>query len=238
MFNKNLFSVIKGGSALQSPRLTKSSNVKTAAQNQITRLNSFYPSEDPLVPSVDETKKQNCITALENSGDGADVLKGQISYSLGDFFENMNMASVVKDIDAFAGDVPSSCANINTIAGAAAGAADSMLSETEAIIEELDQGITSYKADQMELDDFHDLLDRVASELGSSIAGVLGLVQNEVEQLNQLKATHISYCRAITAERLISDDCVRPMLYKLSGPTLADILTSEFNVSDAIEGLT
>lgn len=238
MFNKNLFAAVRGGTALQSPSLTKASSVKTKAQNQILRLRSIYPSEDPLVPSVDEVKKENCILALQNSGDGADVLKGHINSTLDNFMENMNLSAMVKEIDAFVGDVPPACVNINTIAGAAGGAADALLSEAESIIDELEQGITSYNADQMELDDFHDLLDRVADELGFSVAGVLGLVQNEVETLNEMRETHKAYCRAQSMERLINDDCVRPLLYKLSGPTLADALTADFGLSDVVEGLS
>lgn len=240
MFNKSLFSVFKGGEALQSPSLTKSSTVKTKAQAQIIRLEAFVEPDppDPAVEVVDQTKKNNCIAALENVGDGADVLSGHIQAGLSSFIEDMSMAATVKSIDAYANDVPESCANINTIAGTLNGAADAMLSETEQIIDELDQGITDYNADVMPLEDFHDLLDRVTAELGTSVAGIVGMVQNEVEKLDELREAHRAFGRALTCQTLIDDDCVRPLLYKLSGPTLADILTDEFNVVDAIEATT
>jgi hypothetical protein len=229
-FNKNLFNAFKGGSALQSPSLTQSSNVKIKAQAQALRL----ASATVQMMLANEGKKSACIVALNNAGDGADVFKAHAQKSLDEFLDNMNVSSVVKEIETYVDAVPDSCANFTSLVGSITGGADALLSSTEALIDELDQGITDYEVVNLPLSDFHDLLDRVTSELASSLAGLLGLVQNEIEGLDALRQKHKAMQQALTVESLIKDDCVRPMLYQLSGPSLAGILTDEFNVIDEV----
>lgn len=229
-FNKNLFNTFKGGSALQSPSLTQSSNVKSKAQTQAARL----ASATVQMMLANEGKKTACIVALNNAGDGADVFKAHAQKSLDEFLDNMNVSSVVKDIETYVDAVPDSCANFTRFVGSITGGADALLSSTEALIDELDQGITDYEAVNLPLADFHDLLDRITAELATSLAGILGLVQNEIEALDALRQKHKAMQQALNVDSLMKDDCVRPLLYKLSGPPLADILTSDFNLLDEV----
>jgi len=66
----------------------------------------------------------------------------------------MQVASAVKEVDSYISNVPSSCTNINTIAGTLDGTTDSLLEAASTSMTELDLGITDYDADILSFDDF------------------------------------------------------------------------------------
>ena len=239
--NKGLFEAFGAGHGLQSATTTKATATGSQAAQLKIRLQTYLPAEGETVnPAIaatqpDVTKVQNCITALENYGQGANVLNAHVQQRLESFLDDMNVAAAVKEIDSVISDTPPSCTNINTIAGTLAGATDSYLNAASSALDELDQGITDYEAGDMELGPFEDLLDRVAEELNNSVAGVTGLVSNEVQKVEEMYKTHKQMARSFSVQALIQDDCVRPYLVQLAGPQLSQVLVDDLNVSDLIE---
>jgi len=185
-----------------------------------------------VFPSIEvlpnETKVTNCQTALDNYGQGANVLNAHVSARLDTLINDMQVAAAVKEIDSYIGNVPKSCANINTIAGTLDGATDSLLDAANSSMDELDQGITDYDADIMSLEGFETLLDKVTSELASSLAGILGMISNEVMMLENMYKTHMQAAKAFGFSALLDDPCVRPFLVGLANPKITQVLLSDF----------
>jgi hypothetical protein len=238
-FNKNLFSALGSSNAFQSATTEKATATNSQASVLRTRLDKYLPAEgqviiDPLAP--DATKVTNCQTALDNYGTGANTLNAHVQTRLASLLDDMQVASAVKEVDSYIDDVPSSCSNINTIAGILAGSTDSLLDATTDILDELDAGITAFDGGTMELEDFEDLLDRVTAELGSNITAILGMVNNEVSMVANMYSTFTSMAKSFQAAALLDDPCVRPFLVQLAGPELSQVLVDDFGVDD-IENL-
>ena len=233
-FNKNLFNAFGSSSVLSSPTTGKATATNTQATQLRLRLDTLLPAEgtvvvDPTLP--DETKVKNCQAALLNYGVGANNLNAHVQTRLASFMDDMQVASAVNEIDGYLNDA-SSCANINTIAGTMAGAADSILDATTDILNELDAGITAFDAGTMDKPDFEDLLDRVTAELGNNVVAMLGMVANEVAMVQGMYAKHVQMAKSFQVEALINDPCVRPFLVRLAGPELSQVLVDDFGVED------
>lgn len=241
--NKGLFEVFGAGHGLQSVTTTKATATGSQTVQLKARLQKYLPVEGETVdagtaatrPNV--AKVQNCITALESYGQGANVLNAHVQQRLESFLDDMNVAAAVKEIDSVIDDAPPSCTNINTIAGTLAGATDSYLDAASNVLNELDQGITDYEARVMELGSFEELLDAVAEELNGSVTGIAGLMSNEVKKVEEMYKTHKQMARSFSVQALIQDDCVRPYLVQLAGPQLSQVLVDDFNVSNITEQL-
>lgn len=233
--------VVQAGHGLQSATTTKATATGSQAAQLKIRLQKYLPAEgetiDPALAATrpNAAKVQNCITALDNYGQGANVLNAHVQQRLESFLDDMNVAAAVKEIDSVINDAPPSCTNIKTIAGTLAGATDRYLNAASSALDELDQGITDYDAGDMERPSFEALLDRIAGDLTSSIAGVTGLVSNEVQKVEEMYKIHKQMARSFSVQALIQDDCVRPYLVQLAGPQLSQVLVDDFNVSDLIE---
>ncbi|MEL0621775.1 hypothetical protein V6238_01600 [Marinomonas arenicola] len=204
-----------------------------------TRLDKYLPVEgeviiDPTLPN--EGKVIACQVSLLNYGIGANTLNAHVQTRLDSLLDDMQVASAVKSLDSYISDVPESCANINTIAGTAAGATDDLLAASTDILNELDAGITAFDGGTMELEDFEDLLDRVTAELGNNITAILGMISNEISMVQNMYDTHMRMAKSFKVSALIDDPCVRPFLVRLAGPELSAVLVSDFGVDD-LEGL-
>jgi len=147
----------------------------------------------------------------------------------------MQVAAAVKEIDSYIDDVPASCMNINTIAGTLNGATDSLLDAANSSMDELDQGITDYDVETISLEDFEALLDKVTSELASSLAGILGMISNEAMMLENMYKTHMQAAKAFGFSALLDDPCVRPFLVGLANPEITQVLLDDFEVGDLVE---
>ncbi len=237
--NKGLFESFGAGSGFQSATTGKATAANSQASQLIIRLDKYLPPDPPPeIPSTEilpnETKVTNCQTALDNYGQGANVLNAHVSARLETLINDMQVAAAVKEIDSYIGDVPASCMNINTIAGTLDGATDSLLDAANDSMDELDQGITNYDADIMSLEDFETLLDKVTSELASSLAGILGMISNEAMMLEDMYKTHMQMAKAMGFSALMDDPCVRPFLVGLANPEISQVITTDFKVGDLV----
>ncbi len=237
-FNKGLFNVFGSSNAFQSATMSKATATNSQCGTLRTRLDKYLPVEgevviDPTLPG--ETKVTNCQNALLNYGTGANTLNAHVQTRLDSLLDDMQVASAVKSVDSYISDVPESCANINTIAGTAAGATDDLLAASTDILNELDQGITAFDGGMMELEEFEALLDRVTAELASNLVAILGMISNEASMVQNMYDTHMRMAKSFKVSALIDDPCVRPFLVRLAGPELSAVLVSDFGVDDLEE---
>ena len=243
-FSKGLFDSFGADNALQSVTTERSTATSSQASQLRIRLEKYLPVEpaegqpqvvDPSLP--DEAKVRNCMTALDNYGQGANVLNSHVQSRLETFLEDMQVASAIKEIDSYITNTGPSCSNINTIAGTLAGATDALLDATSDALDELDQGITDFDNGVMEKEPFEELLDRVADELNNSAAGILGMVSNEAAMLENMYQQHKQMASAYAAQALMNDPCVRPFIVQLAGPQLSQVLVDDFGIEDVEEVL-
>ncbi|ADZ92893.1 hypothetical protein Marme_3682 [Marinomonas mediterranea MMB-1] len=217
---------------LQSATTTKASQTGGYATQLQIKLNKYLPIEpvdDSPATTIlpDEAKVQRCMTALDNYGEGANVLNAHVQSRLASFMEDMQIASTAKMIDSYISGTPASCVNINTIAGSLAGATDTLLDSTNDLLTELDQGITNYDASTLPLNKFEALLDRVSNTLEANAATILGTISNETQELAKMYETHKKMAMVMAVPALIKDDCIRPLLVRVAGAELIPLLTDE-----------
>jgi len=239
-FNKGLFDAFGAGSGFQSATTGKATAANSQANQLILRLNNYLPSDPPpVIPSTeilpDESKVRNCQIALGNYGQGANNLNAHVSARLDTLINDMQVASAVKEVDSYISNVPASCTNINTIAGTLDGTTDSLLEAASTSMDELDQGITNYDANILSLEEFEALLDKVTAELASSLAGIVGMISNEVIMLDKMYKQHMQMAKSMGFSALLDDPCVRPLLVGLANPEITQVLLSDFEVGDLLE---
>ena len=239
-FNKGLFDAFGAGSGFESATMGKATAANSQANQLILRLNNYLPPDPPpAIPSTevlpDETKVKNCQTALGNYGQGANNLNAHVSARLDNLINDMQVASAVKEVDSYISNVPASCTNINTIAGTLDGATDFLLEAASTSMDELDQGITNYDAGTITLEAFEALLDRVTAELASSLAGIVGMISNEVIMLDKMYKQHMQMAKSMGFSALLDDPCVRPFLVGLANPEITRVLTDDFEVEGLAE---
>lgn len=233
-FNKGLFDAFGAGTGFKNLTASKTTAISGKTTQLQTRLCVYLPPDPaPVIPSVEilpnETKVTNCITALNNYGQGANTLNAHVDARLNTFLDDMQVAAAVKQIDSYINEVPASCTNISTLAGTLSGATDNLLSDGDNLLDELDQGITDYDHNVIELETFEALLDKVTSELGTSLAGILGMIANEAMMLEDMYKTHMQMAKAFGFSALIDDECIRPLLIQLAGPEVSQVLVSDFD---------
>lgn len=238
-FNKNLFNAFGSSNAFQSATMSKATATNSQCGTLRTRLDKYLPVEggviiDPTLPN--ESKVVACQASLLNYGTGANTLNAHVQTRLDSLLDDMQVASAVKSLDGYISDVPESCANINTIAGTAAGATDDLLAASTDILHELDAGITAFDGGTMEKVDFEGLLDRVSAELGSNLTAILGMISNEASMVQNMYDTHMRMAKSFKVSALMDDPCVRPFLVRLAGPELSAVLVNDFGADD-LEGL-
>lgn len=234
-FSKGAFDAFGSSSPFQSATMSKATATNSKCGTLRTKLDKYLPVEgdpvvDPTLPA--STKVVSCQLALLNYGTGANTLNAHVQTRLASLLDDMQVASAVKSVDSYISDVPESCANINTIAGAASGATDDLLAASTDILNELDQGIAAFDGGTMEKEEFEALLDRVTSELGSNLVAILGMISNEVSMIQNMYDTHMRMAKSFQFSSLIDDPCVRPFLVRLAGPELSQVLVSDFGVDD------
>ena len=239
-FNKGLFEAFGAGTGFKNLTTSKTTAISGKATQLQTRLSTYLPPDPaPAVPSTEvlpnETKVSNCIEALNNYGQGANTLNAHVDARLETFLDDMNVAAAVKQIDSYINEVPASCTNINSLAGTLSGATDSLLTSGSELLDELDQGITDYDADILSLEAFEALLDKVTSQLASSLSGILGMISNEASMLEDMYQTHKQMAKAFGFTALLNDECIRPLLVQLAGPEVSQVLVSDFKVGNLLE---
>ena len=86
----------------------------------------------------------------------------------------------------------------------------------------------------MNLEAFEALLDRVAAELASSLAGIVGMISNEVMMLDKMYKQHMQMAKSMGFSALLDDPCVKPFLINLAGPKLSQVSLNGIKVGDIL----
>ena len=231
-FNKRLFTLFGEGNGFQSTANTKATDTGARALSLSGQLVKYIATDDTPVGTMlpTESKVIACQEALVNFAAGADQLGAHINARLDTLLDDMQVAATIKEIDAYIGDVPPSCATIDSVAGSMGEAGDAILNAVSTQLDDLEQAISDFDLGVIDDDEFDVILDQVTAELNTATAGILAMIASELAAIDGMYKKTRQLANAFAVEALINDPCVRPLIKKFANPDLAAVLTDDFDI--------
>lgn len=242
-FNKDMFSALGSSDSFQSSTTAISENAITIANQLAIRLSNYLPPV-PLVEGIvlylpEKAKVLKGQMAVIGYSEGVLNLQLHLESRIDGFLEVMQVAAAMKEIDSYIQQIPSSCANINTIAGTLAGAADVSLDSTINIMLDFEGGLDALDF-AIQADNNDDInialvnlgvkIDTLTNDLNAQINYLENIVSAEVDALRSMYKTHKKMANTFALQRLLEDECVKGIITQLVGDTLRVV------IEDTLEG--
>ncbi len=231
-FNKRLFNLFGYGNGFQAAANTKATDTGTRALSLSGQLTKYLPDDDTPVGTMlpTESKVVACQGALVSFATGADQMGEHINARLDTLLDDMQVAATIKEIDAYIGDVPPSCATIESVGGSMGETGDAILNAVSTQLDDLEQAMSDFDLGVIDDDEFDVILDQVTAELNTTTAGILGMIADELAAIDGMYKKTRQLANAFAVEALINDPCVRPLIKKFANPDLAAVLTEDFDI--------
>lgn len=236
---EQLSSVFASGSGLQSASLTTIA-VSVATLNGLS--SRLVALADEMIPAVVDpliilTPLETELDALGGriqttyvpvlAGYVADLglLTDHIEEHLGNFFDELSVASAMTSISAYA-DVN---ATMNGISGSAFGMIDAQLANADTAMAALEQALDSFSLDLVEelteVAEFEVTLTQASSALTTASNSVQASISSEVAALSQMYSRYQQHAKAVSAQLLVSDASSAAIVAQLANPELGALLT-------------
>ncbi|WP_417552070.1 hypothetical protein [Marinomonas fungiae] len=231
-FNKRLFTLFGTSNGFQSTGNTKATDTGARALSLSAQLEKYIEDEETQTGAMlpTESKVRNCQASLTSFAAGADQLGAHINTRLDTLLDDMQVAATIKEIDAYIGDVPPSCATIDSVAGSMGEAGDAVLNAVSTQLDDLEQAMSDFDLGVINDDEFDVILDQVTTELNTATAGILAMIASELAAIDGMYKKTRQLANAFAVEALINDPCVRPLIKKFANPDLAAVLTEDFDI--------
>lgn len=232
-FNKDMFSALGSSDCFQSSTTAISESALTRAKQIESRIKGYLEpievTEEPLPTASISSKLVSAKAALISYESGILSLQLHLESRVEGFLEDMQVAAAIKEIDSYIEQIPSSCANINTIAGTLAGATDASLDSTIDIMLGFEEGLDTFDIAMqgannndinLALENLEVKLDSLANNLNTQISYLANMVLTEITMLSNMYANHKKMAKTFALQSLLEDECVKGLITQLAGDKL------------------
>jgi len=188
-FNKDIFNAFEQGANFKSSTTVISAKVKEKAEQVETKIQTTLAKiSDELTPNLSASYADDLLitqASLLGYQDGVLSLQLQIESRISGFLEDMQVAAAIKEVDSYLTELPTSCTNINSLAGTLAGVADSNLNATYDLMINFEQGLDflEQNIDSLEAELTH-LEDGLNGEV-NELKGDLKTLETELSRLEK-----------------------------------------------------